>query len=109
MSRPIDADALKDAIIEKGQRNRRYKLSETWELNRDEIWDVINAQPTVELERKKAHWVGYNADNPRWLRDDGEPIFLTCSECENTVMNNGSSHWRFCPKCGCRMMTRGEQ
>ena len=42
--RLIDADALKMDIIEAGQRSRRYR---PWDLNRDEIWDVIDAQPAL--------------------------------------------------------------
>lgn len=54
MSRLIDADALKYAIVEEGQRSKRYKLGEFWELNGDEIWQVIDAQPTIESE---SHWI----------------------------------------------------
>lgn len=52
--RTIDADALKYAIVEEGQRSKRYKLGEFWELNGDEIWRVIDAQPTIETE---PHWI----------------------------------------------------
>lgn len=52
--RTIDADALKYAIVEEGQRSKRYKLGEFWELNGDEIWQVIDAQPTIEPE---PHWI----------------------------------------------------
>ena len=64
-----------------------------------------SAQPEqeVEPERKTGKWNGYNADNPDWLRDDGSPVFLTCSECHGAVMNNGSAHWNFCPNCGADM------
>lgn len=52
---------------------------------------------------RKGHWRGYNADNPDWLRTDGSPIFMSCSECNGTVLNNGSAHWNYCPSCGARM------
>lgn len=52
--RTIDADALKYAIVEEGQRSKRYKLGEFWELNGDEIWQVIDAQSTIEPE---PHWI----------------------------------------------------
>lgn len=48
--RTIDADVLKIDIVEEGQRSRRYKLGEIWELNRDEIYKVIDKQPTIEPE-----------------------------------------------------------
>ena len=62
--------------------------------------ECIKKLPSAQLERKKGKWNGYNADNPEWLRDDGSPVFLTCSECHGTVLNNGSAHWNFCPNCG---------
>lgn len=45
--RLIDADALKREIVEEGQRSKRYKIGEFWELNKDEIWQVIDVQPTI--------------------------------------------------------------
>lgn len=57
----------------------------------------------IVREVKRGRWKGYNADNPDWQRDDGTPIFLTCSECHSTVVNNGSAHWNFCPNCGADM------
>lgn len=96
MSRPIDADALKDAIVEKGQRNRRYKLSETWELNRDEIWDVINAQPTIELERKAGQWTEISPfEDCRYVK---------CNRCNITqVLYFGKPNPNYCPSCGADM------
>lgn len=52
--RLIDADRLKEEIVEEGQRSTRYRIGEFWELNRDEIWKAIDEQPTVEAE-------------PRWI------------------------------------------
>lgn len=45
-------------------------------------------------------WSGYKAEDPQWRRDDGTPIFLICSECNSTVINNGSAQWNYCPVCG---------
>lgn len=53
-------------------------------------------------ERGEGQWTGYKTENG-WKRTDGSPIFLTCSECGGTVLNNGSAHWYFCPHCGARM------
>ena len=66
--RPIDADELKNAIVEEGQRSKRYKLGETWELNRDEIWKVVDEQPTVEPAvdyRRKCEELKAGADHYR--------------------------------------------
>lgn len=95
MSRLIDADALKLAVIEEGQRSRRYKIGQTWELNRDEIWKVIDSMPTIE-ESKTGHWVedGYH---------DGEIVCSECGEpCSGFIMAEPRD--KFCKWCGCKMM-----
>lgn len=52
--RLIDADALNDKFVEEGQRSKRYKLGEIWELNGKEIRTVIGRLPTIiEAERGK--------------------------------------------------------
>ena len=48
MSKLIDVDALKDAIIDAGQSSKRYKIGEFWELNCREIYEVIDNVPTVD-------------------------------------------------------------
>lgn len=70
MPRLIDDDALKWAIVEEGQRSKRYKIGETWELNCDEIWKVIDKQP----------------EQPAWnpcserLPDEKEGIYWVCTD-----------------------------
>ena len=39
--------ATLEALLDKGQHSRRYKLGDIWELNFDEIREVINALPAV--------------------------------------------------------------
>lgn len=36
------------ALLEKGQRSRRYKLGEIWELNFDEIREALATVPSAE-------------------------------------------------------------
>lgn len=43
----INADELKNNIINKGQSSRRYKLGENWELNYKEICEVIDEAPAA--------------------------------------------------------------
>ena len=69
----------------------------------DKLWRAAYERGKAEAQRKRGRWIGYNADNSVWLRDDGEPIFLVCSECHRTVLNNGSADWNFCPNCGADM------
>lgn len=67
--RMIDADLLKIDIVEEGQRSRRYKLGEIWELNRDEIYKVIDEQPTIKPER----WIPCSERLP----EEGERVLAT--------------------------------
>lgn len=95
--RLIDADRLKEEIVEAGQGSTRYRIGEFWELNRDEIWKVINEQPTVE-ERK----------NGRWQVDPSGYGFWICSDCGFVSEASGADLlYNFCPNCGADM--RGEQ
>lgn len=50
--RAIDADKLYMAFVEMGQENRRgkYKIGENWELNGEEIRQVIDNAPTINPE-----------------------------------------------------------
>ena len=52
MSDLISRQVIFDALIEKGQNSKRYKLGENWELNLSEIIEAINAIPSAEPERK---------------------------------------------------------
>lgn len=45
--RLIDADEMFVFFVIEGQRSRRYKLGEKWELNGEEIRKVIDELPTV--------------------------------------------------------------
>ena len=71
--RTIDADALKYAIVEEGQRSKRYKLGEFWELNGDEIWQVIDAQSTIEPE---PHWIPISERLP----DKDKKVYWVCTD-----------------------------
>ena len=66
-----------------------------------ELFGNSEQLPSVQL--RKGKWIGYNADDKDWQRDDGSPVFMNCSECHEAVINNGSAHWNFCPNCGRRM------
>lgn len=45
--RLVDADALIAAFIDAGQASERYRVGETWELNFQEILDVLAEAPTI--------------------------------------------------------------
>lgn len=46
----IERQAAIDALICKGQASRRYRLSEKWELNLDEIKEAIGSVPPVQIK-----------------------------------------------------------
>lgn len=50
----------------------------------------------------KAKWNHYGDES--WLRDDGSSVFMVCSNCNEVVLNNGSSNWDYCPNCGKSMI-----
>ncbi len=87
--RLIDADRLKEEIVEAGQGSTRYRIGEFWELNRNEIWKVIDEQPTVE-ERKKGCWL-----------IDSDGYYPYCSECRTEPSSGHMTD--FCPNCGADM------
>ena len=69
----------------------------------DKLWKLAYERGKAEGQPRRGKWIGYNADDKDWQRDDGTPIFMDCSECHGFVINNTASSWNFCPNCGCRM------
>lgn len=98
--RTIDADALKIAIIEEGQRSKRYKMGEFWELNREEIWKVIDCMPTIE-ERKTGHWLMYEIQRVEDV-NNGNYLYV-CSECGHSDVHAKGVVVPFCWCCGAKM------
>ena len=46
----VSRKAVYDAMVEKGQRSRRYKLGESWELNGTEIREALDTMPSAQPE-----------------------------------------------------------
>ena len=44
----ISREEAVEALLEKGQSSRRYKLGEIWELNFDEIREALATVPSAE-------------------------------------------------------------
>ena len=76
------------ALLEKGQRSRRYKLGEIWELNFDEIREAIATVPSAQSEEVIPHR-NYKYLSDYWcecgwhLGKKGEVKY--CSECGRKV------------------------
>ena len=45
--RLVDADEMFVEFLDEGQRSKRYKIGEKWELNGEEIRGVISRLPTI--------------------------------------------------------------
>lgn len=48
MAELVDKGILKLDFVEKGQQSKRYKIGEKWELNWDEICEVIDGAQTID-------------------------------------------------------------
>lgn len=90
MSDYIDRQAAKLAIVEEGQRSKRYKIGEFWELNRNEAWDAIDSVPSADVEPVR---------HGRWIVNE-------CSLC-GFLTTEWIERCHYCPNCGATM--DGEQ
>ena len=64
----VSRKAVYDAMVEKGQRSRRYKLGEIWELNGTEIREALDTVPSAQPERTCVN-CGRTANNGGWYAD----------------------------------------
>ena len=95
----ISRNAVFDALIEKGQNSKRYKLGEKWELNLTEIIEAINAISSAESEERIAKVVehdvsiliegGYKLQRSEYL----------CTACHKKVIGGDD----YCSHCGARL------
>ena len=92
----VSREAVYEAMVEKGQRSRRYRLGETWELNGTEIREALDTVPSVTPKRKKGKWL------------DNYQYGYKCSECGAYLeIDCGDVEMNFCPNCNADM--RGKQ
>lgn len=87
----ISRQAAIEALVNKGQASTRYKLSESWELNYQEIREVLNALPPAQLDRKKGEWI---------QNDNGT---YSCSLCHSWIPKEQYYYAQFCLYCGADM------
>lgn len=70
-----------DALVEKGQSSKRYKLGEFWELNLSEIKEALDELPSVETG------IIHCCDCKWWDRlEDGHP-YGYCRVCRSGTYN----------------------
>ena len=104
----VSRKAVYDAMVEKGQRSRRYKLDEIWELNGTEIREALDTVPSVTPEQKRGKWNAY------YHGINETPSFTySCNQCGYSAPYGlyggkySQKEWNFCPNCGANM--KGEQ
>ena len=89
----ISKQVLLEAIVEKGQSSRRYKLGEIWELNFSEIREVVDSIPSTVFE---GSGVEVKVDKKHGVMQ----IQGLCSNCGKKV---GYTVDTFCPNCGMKL------
>ena len=79
------------ALLEKGQKSRRYKVGEIWELNFDEIREALATVPSAEP--KKGKWIDFS--------DEG---YVECPYCHSATNCDGNKEeLHYCYSCGADM------
>lgn len=122
-----------DALIEKGQKSKRYKWGESWELNLSEIKEAVESVPSAEPERiikigqrsgktlesaiNYLQSVGWLQEHDRILTESAEPEKKKgkwsnykdehcCSVCHCVVISDcwdDEIQYDYCPYCGAEM------
>lgn len=98
--RLINADGLIDDFmkiaITRSLTHKKDRMTFT------KIKETINQQPPVDAKPiVRGEWKHFGEKD--WLRDNGQPVFINCSKCNNYVLNNASTNWNYCPNCGADM------
>lgn len=72
------------ALVEKGQASKRYKLGETWELNGEEIREVLDALPSAQPDiiycKDCKHYIRHDKRCGYW--NHGVKPTMWCSQAE---------------------------
>ncbi len=96
MSDLIEREAGFDALVNKGQASTRYKLSESWELNSQEIREALNAVPPAQPKQRTGKWtLGF--DN-RYME---KYYYCSCCGCRKYEEHEPLDY--FCSNCGAKM------
>lgn len=85
--RLIDADAFEANMQNEWERN---------EISNGE-WirfrEMLNAEPTIEIDRKRG----------KWVKKAGSDLYY-CSECDLPSLHD----WRYCERCGADMRSEDD-
>lgn len=108
MSDLISREEAINALVEKGQSSKRYKIGDFWELNLSEIKEALDAIPFAEPEQK-GEWLDRHAyDNADYAIDEWQTAQCSvCGKYHTTPYMYNFTVYKYCPNCGSKM-TRGE-
>ena len=81
------------ALLEKGQKSRRYKIGEFWELNFDEIREALASVPSAEQECWK--WIPVSEKLPKY----SDSVLVSTCDHEIDIGSYFSGIW-YINRCG---------
>lgn len=103
MSDMISREAAIEALLEKGQSSRRYKIGEIWELNFDEMREALNSLPPAEPKAVPGIRRGYWEEYTRIVIPHPYNHYEQAWKCSECGYDEGFLAWNYCPKCGAKM------
>jgi len=99
----VSRKAVYDAMVEKGQRSRRYKLGEIWELNGTEIREALDTVPSVTPEQKRGKWEEKAVSDEKVIDEWQSARCSACGKYHTAPYMYYFNNYNFCPNCGARM------
>lgn len=94
--RPIDADALKESLVETFE-----KIAKKPDITREERHAVMLYQMLCEMIIGKTQTIdSAPVVHASWIRQDNSYTRFQCGECKS---ENFDRCWVFCPLCGAKM------
>lgn len=84
MNDTISRKAAIEALLEKGQSSRRYKIGEIWELNFDEIREALATVPST-----KPRWISVFERLPKY----SDSVLVSTCDYEIDIGSYFSNMW----------------
>ena len=99
----VSRKAVYDAMVEKGQCSRRYKLGEIWELDGTEIREALDTVPSVTPKRKRGKWEEKAVSDEKVIDEWQSARCSACGKYHTAPYMYYFNNYNFCPNCGARM------
>lgn len=91
----VSCDDVISALVEKGQSSERYAWGEEWELNFNEILDVLSAIPAADVMK-----ISHAKDIYSSAKGHCE---FKCSLCLEEIAEHWGGRFNYCPYCGAKL------